>query len=153
MLAAAAEVAREAGVSAENAPLLDNGDRLSLSPGGMRVERAAVASGKVFLDSRPETVDVAVVRDRRQLAEEGFVVLFIPSDPKSSEIGVVARGVAAPEAGLASEVGRAVRAVLARATPEERGDVDWLRAEIALSARRACRRAFGVRPVIVPVVA
>lgn len=153
MLAAAAEVAREAGVSAEDAPLLDNGDRLSLFPEGMRVERAAVASGKIFLDSRPETVDVAVVRDRRQLAEEGFVVLFIPSNPKSSEIGVVARGVAAPEAGLASEVGRAVRAVLARATPEERDDVDWLRAEIALSARRACRRAFGVRPVIVPVVA
>ena len=152
MLAATAEVAREAGVPAEDVPLLDNGDRLLLSPDGMRVERAAVPSGKIFLDSRPEEVDVAVVRDRRQLAEEGFVVLFIPLTSGSSEIGVVARGVAASEADLASEVGRAARAVLARATREERADADWLRAEIALSARRACRRAFGVRPVIVPVV-
>jgi hypothetical protein len=42
--------------------------------------------------------------------------------------------------------------VLARATPEERNDPEWLRAEIALAAKRACRRAFDIRPVIVPVI-
>jgi len=36
--------------------------------------------------------------------------------------------------------------------PEERSDAEWLRAEIALAAKRACRREFGIRPVIVPVV-
>jgi hypothetical protein len=41
--------------------------------------------------------------------------------------------------------------VLARASDEERTDPEWLRAETALAARRACRRVFGVRPVIVPV--
>jgi len=153
MLAAAAEVAREAGLREESVPLLDNGDRLLLSEAGVRVERGAVPSGKIFLDSRPETVDPGVVRDRRQLAEEGFVVVFVPSDPRSEEVGVVSRGVAAAEVGLAEEVSRAARAVLARASPEERADVEWLRAEIALAARRACRRAFGIRPVIVPVVA
>ena len=42
--------------------------------------------------------------------------------------------------------------LLARASDEERADPEWLHAETALAARRACRRVFGVRPVIVPVV-
>jgi mRNA degradation ribonuclease J1/J2 len=96
-------------------------------------------------------VEPGVVKDRRQMAEEGFVVVLLPADPRG-EVSVVARGVAAPERELAGEVGRAVAAVLARATEEERGDTDWMRAETALAAKRACRRVFGVRPVIVPVV-
>jgi ribonuclease J len=151
MLAAAAEVAEASGIPAERVHLLDNGDRLTLEAGEAHVERGAVEAGRIYLDSRPEAVGPDVVKDRRQMAEEGFVVVLLPADPRS-EVSVVARGVAAPEAELAGEVGRAARAVLARATEEERGDPDWLRAEVALAAKRACRRVFGVRPVIVPVV-
>jgi ribonuclease J len=148
MLAAAAQIARDCGVPADRVPLLDNGDRLTLAAGGLRVDRGAVTTGKIFLDSRPETVDLEVVRDRRRLAEEGFVVVLV----RGRDIAVVSRGVARDEAGLAEEVSRAARQVLDRATPEERGDAEWLRAEIALGAKRACRREFGIRPVIVPVI-
>jgi len=148
MLAAAAQVARDSGVPADRVPLVDNGDRLVLSAEGVRVERGAVATGKIFLDSRPEAVDLEIVRDRRQLAEEGFVVVFV----HDREIAVVSRGVARDEAGLADEVSRAAKEVLERATAEERSDVEWLRSEIALTAKRACRREFGIRPVIVPVI-
>jgi ribonuclease J len=151
MLAAAAEVAEARGIPTERIHLLDNGDRLTLSPSGAGVERGVVAAGRIYLDSRPEAVGPDVVRDRRQMAEEGFVVVLLPADPRG-EISVVARGVAAPEAELVGEVGRAARAVLARASDEERADPDWLRAEVALAAKRACRRVFEVRPVIVPVV-
>jgi mRNA degradation ribonuclease J1/J2 len=130
--------------------LLDNGDRLVLAAGGSQVERGAVAAGRIYLDSRPEAVGAEVVKDRRQLAEEGFVVVLLPADPRG-EVSVVARGVAAPEAELAGEVARAVRIVLARASDEERSDPEWLRAETALAAKRACRRLFGIRPVILPV--
>jgi ribonuclease J len=148
MLAAAAQVARDAGVPADRTPLLDNGDRLVLSAEGVRIERGAVPTGKIFLDSRPEAVDLDIVRDRRRLAEEGFLVVFV----RDREIAVVSRGVARAEAGLAGEISRAAREVLDRATPEERADVEWLRSEIALAAKRACRREFGIRPVIVPVI-
>jgi len=148
MLAAAAQVARDSGVAADRVPLVDNGDRLVLSAEGVRVERGAVPTGKIFLDSRPEAVDLEIVRDRRRLAEEGFVVVFV----HDREIAVVSRGVARDEAGLAGEVSRAAKEVLERATPEERSDVEWLRSEIALTAKRACRREFGIRPVIVPVI-
>ena len=148
MLAATAEIAVAVGVPAGRVYLLDNGDRLVLSDEGTRVETRAVPCGIVYLDDRPESVDPEVVRERRQLAEEGVVVVLI----RDGEVDVVSRGVAAPEAELADEVSRAARAVLARATPEELADLEWLRAEIALAAKRACRRALSLRPVIVPVV-
>jgi len=151
MLAAAAEVAEQRGIPQERIHLLDNGDRLTIHKGDADLERSVVAAGRIYLDSRPEAVGPEVVKDRRQMAEEGFVVVLLPADP-SGEISVVARGVAAPEAELAGEVGRAARAVVARASAEERADPDWLRAEVALAAKRACRRVFGARPVIVPVV-
>jgi ribonuclease J len=152
MLAAAADAAVEAGVARDRIFLLDNGDRLTISAAGVGVEPGAAPAGRVYFDSRPEPVEAEVVRDRRQLAEEGFVVVFAPADARSGEITVVSRGVAAPEAEIAAEVRRATRSVLARATPEEHNDHDWLRAEIALAARRACRRTFDIRPVIVPVI-
>ena len=148
MLAAAAEVAAGAGVAPECVHLLDNGDRLILTEAGARVEPQAVACGIVYLDDRPETVDAGVVRERRQLSEEGVVVVLV----RGGEVDVVSRGVAAPEAALAGEVSRAALAVLARASPEERADGEWLRAEIAIAAKRACRRSLGLRPVIVPVL-
>lgn len=154
MLAAAAEIAIETGISPENVFLLDNGDRLVLSRDeGLRVERGASPAGRVYYDARTELVDAAIVRDRRHLAEEGFVVVFVSADPASREVSVVSRGVATEASRLAEEVGRAARAVLARASAEERADFEWLRAEIAIAAKRACRRVFDVRPVIVPVVA
>lgn len=148
MLAALSDIAREAGVPGDRVPILDNGDRLTISDSGLRVERGAVVTGKIFLDSRPEAVDLEVVRDRRRLAEEGFVAVLV----HGREIAVAARGVAEDEPGLVRTVTTAAMQVLDRATPEELADPEWLRAEIALAAKRACRREFGIRPVIVPVV-
>ena len=148
MLAAAAEVAAAVGVPPARRYVLDNGDRLVLTVEGNRVEPGAVSCGTVFLDERTEAVDPEIVKERRHLAEEGVVVILVRRDT----VDVVSRGVAADEAELAGEVSRATRAVLARATNEERRDPEWLRAEIAIAAKRACRRALGLRPVIVPVV-
>ncbi|HYK42607.1 MAG TPA: MBL fold metallo-hydrolase RNA specificity domain-containing protein, partial [Thermoanaerobaculia bacterium] len=153
MLAATAAVAQARGIPAHAVFLLDNGDRLTLSPDGARIDPSAVPSGRIYYDARTEPVDPSIVRDRRHMAEEGFVVVLVPADPTSREVSVVSRGVAADERELGDEVRRAALAVLARATPEERADFEWLRAEIAISAKRACRRVFEVRPVIVPVVA
>jgi ribonuclease J len=153
MLVAAGAAAADAGIGPDAVHLLDNGDRLTLSEAGVSIARGAVAAGRIYYDARTEPVDAAVVRDRRHLAEEGFLVVFVPADPKSQEVAVVSRGIAADERALSDEVRKAARAVLTRATLEEREDFDWLRAEIAIAAKRACRRTFDIRPVVVPVVA
>jgi ribonuclease J len=153
MLVAAAEIAAASGIRPDRVHLLDNGDRLTISAAGTRMEPAAVPAGRVYFDNRPELIEPAVVRDRRQMAEEGFVVVFLSSTNRDADIAVVTRGVAGSESEIGEEVRRAARAVLARATAEEREDPEWLRAEIAIAAKRACRRVFDIRPVIVPVVA
>ena len=149
MLAAAGDVAVSEGIPRDRVHLVDNGDRIVLSAGGSaRIEPGAVPCGTVYLDDRPELVDPEVVRERRRLSEEGFVVLLVRGD----DVDVVSRGVAADPQALAGEVSRAAKAVLARASAEERADPEWLRAEIAIAAKRACRRELGLRPVIVPVL-
>jgi len=148
MLAAASEIAREEGVAAEGVYVLDNGDRLTLAEGSARLESGAVAAGAVYLDERAEAVDPEILRERRQLAEDGVIVVRV----RGGEVDVDSRGVAADATELAGEIARAARSVLAGATLEERNDAGWLRAEIALASRRACRRVFGLRPVIVPLV-
>jgi ribonuclease J len=148
MLVAAGEVARAVGVPPDRIPLLDNGDRLVLDGGRLRVDPQAAPCGAVLLNDRTEAVDPDVVRERRHLAAEGVVVVLV----RGEEIDVITRGVSAGDANLADEVARSARGVLGRATAEERADAEWLRAEIALAARRACRRAFGLRPLIVPVL-
>ncbi len=148
MLAAAAEVACAAGVAADRVFLADNGDRLTLGPGSVGLEPGAVDCGVVYLDERSEAVAPQVLHDRRQLSQEGVVLVLV----RGTEIDVVSRGLAAAEAELSREVSRAARGVLSRATPEERADREWMRAEIALAARRACRRLFGARPLVIPVL-
>jgi len=152
MLVAAADVAVESGVRPDRVYLLDNGDSLTISADAARIDPGTYPAGRVYFDSRPELVEAAVVRDRRQMAQEGLLVVFVSSASRNAEIAVVSRGVAGVEGAISEEVRRAARAVLLRATPEERLDRDWLRAEIAVAAKRACRRAFDIRPVIVPVV-
>jgi ribonuclease J len=147
MLAAAAVIAAGAGVAPDRIHVMDNGDRLTLASGGERVEPGAASWGAVFLDARAAAVDPAILRERRQLAEEGVVVVLVRGDA----VDVVLRGVA-DEAAVAGEVSRAARAVLARASAEERRDTEWLRAEIAIAGKRACRRTLGLRPLIMPVI-
>ena len=93
-----------------------------------------------------------MLRDRRQLAEDGLVVVSIRLNSRPPEVSVVFRGVSAPATELAGALERAARAVLARSSAEELADPEWLSAEISIAAKRACRRGFGLRPVIVPVV-
>jgi ribonuclease J len=152
MLAAAAGVALEAGIPPDAVHLLDNGDRLVLSDAGIEIEPGAVSAGRIYLDTRPQVVAVEVLRDRRQLAEEGLVVVSVRPRARPPEVSVVVRGVAAPDAELSEEVTRAARVVLARASAEELADPEWLSTEMTIAAKRACRRVFGLRPVIVPVV-
>jgi ribonuclease J len=155
MLAAAAEIAIGVGVPADRVSVVDNGDRLILEDGqgAVRIEPGAVPCGTVYLDDRPEAVGAEVVRERRQLAEEGVVVVLVSSrDRNRRDVAVISRGVASPPEALAAEVSRAAREVLARASPEEHADPEWLRAEIVIAAKRACRRTLELRPVIVPVI-
>jgi ribonuclease J len=118
-----------------------------------------VPSGYLYVDGIVGDIGHAVLRDRRQLAEEGVVVVILTVDQRTGEIvtgpEIVTKGwVYAPEADeLLEEAKTAVRDELAANVTSD-GTIDFE------SIRRHARRALGRfinertkrRPAVIPVV-
>jgi ribonuclease J len=153
-LAECAQAAVEAGVPADRTFLLDNGDALFLSD-GVRIERSAHEARAVFLDAAlGAEIEGEALRERRLLGSEGLVVVIAAMSARGPQrIEVVSRGLAADSADVAFEVAREVNAALSAGSPEERLDPEWARSTVSSAARRLCRRKYGSRPMVVPIVA
>ena len=121
-----------------------------------RAER--VTAGRVFVDGKGiGEVEGVVLRDRRHLSEDGFVLAVVAMAQQSGELvsgpDLVTRGVVGEEAsaevleGARSEVLAALDAI----NPESRTDP----AEVKEEVRKALKRYFkrlDRRPVILPFV-
>jgi ribonuclease J len=153
-----AELALASGVKPENVFVCEDGDQVTISDQHVDVERQAVPSGYTYVDGIVGDIGQGVLRDRRQLAEEGVVVVFVTVDKRSGEIvtgpEIVTKGwVHATEAeSLLEEARETVRAAVEDAT--EQGGTDFE------TVRRSARRTLGKfisertkrRPAIIPVV-
>jgi ribonuclease J len=153
-----AQLAQDVGMPPENIFVCEDGDAVTLDAEGVQVEQRAVPAGYLYVDGIVGDVGHGVLRDRRNLAEEGVVVVIVTVDATSGEVvtgpEIVTRGwVYAPEAEeLIEEAKAAVRASLAEAAEEGATDFDTL--------RRHARRALGKfinertrrRPAVIPVV-
>jgi len=153
-----ARLASEVGVPPERVTVCEDGDAITLTRDGLDVERKAVPAGYLYVDGIVGDVGHGVLRDRRNLAEEGVVVVIVTVDAESGELvtgpEIVTRGwVYAPEAEeLIEDAKSAVRESLADAAGEGATDFDTL--------RRHARRALGKfinertrrRPAVIPVV-
>jgi len=153
-----AQLARDVGLDAAHTPICEDGDMITLTDEGLEVERRAVPAGFLYVDGIVGDVGLGVLRDRRNLAEEGVVVVIVTVDAQKREIitgpEIVTRGwVYAPEAEeLLEEAKTAVRDSLQEAFDQEVTDFDTL--------RRHARRALGKfinertkrRPAVIPVV-
>ncbi len=151
-LLACGALAREAGVPENEIFLCDNGDSVFLGEARRLVRRARPA-GAIYLDAaRGSEMAEAGIRDRRVLGVNGVVVVTVTATGAGFHVAVEGRGVAADSETLAGEVSSEVRSALERGAPHPRGNRDWVRSETELAAKRACRRAFGIRPMIVASV-
>ena len=153
-----AELAEMSGVAPEKVIVCEDGDALALTETGMEVERRAVPSGFLYVDGIVGDIGQGVLRDRKQLAEEGVVVVIVTIDQRTGEIvtgpEIVTKGwVYAPEAeALLEEAKQAVRESLQEAANEGATDFETI--------RRHARRALGKfinektrrRPAVIPVV-
>jgi len=86
MLSAHADLAESVGVDPENIMVLEDGDVLEFDEDGAEViER--LPAGHVYVDGlRLWDVDSAVLRDRRHLSRDGFVVVVVPVDHASGDL-------------------------------------------------------------------
>jgi len=153
-----AELALASGVKPENVFVCEDGDQVTISDQHVDVDRQAVPAGYTYVDGIVGDIGQGVLRDRRQLAEEGVVVVFVTVDRRSGKIvsgpEIVTKGwVHATEAeSLLEEARETVRKAVEDAT--ESGGTDFE------TVRRSARRTLGKfisektkrRPAIIPVV-
>jgi ribonuclease J len=139
--------------------VLETGETLEIDrEGARRGEKVQV--GRVCIDSGTidEVVEDIVIRDRRHLSEEGFVlpIIAINKDSGKSESlpEIVSRGFMSFEDGsdLLQEARKVVARTLETSTPEERSDWGVMQEKIRADLKRFLNKATSRRPLIMPVI-
>ncbi len=153
-----AELAEASGVEHAKVIVCEDGDAITITDDGITAQLDAVPSGYTYVDGIVGDIGKGVLRDRRQLAEEGVVVVFVTVDKRTAEIvtgpEIVTKGwVHATEAeDLLVEAREAVRAAIEDSAEGLATDFETVRR----NARRALGRFINDRtkrrPAIIPVV-
>ncbi len=151
-------LAEDVGVPADRIFVCEDGDALTVGDKKVDVERRAVPAGYQYVDGITGDVDQGVLRDRRTLAEEGFVVVIVTVDSKTGEVvtgpEIVTRGwIHAAEAEeLLEDARAAVLSSLADAAGEGATDFETLRRHTRKAVGRLISQRTKRRPAIIPVV-
>jgi ribonuclease J len=143
----------------EDTFILESGQVLEIDPHGAR-KAGKVPVGRVCIDSGSidEVVEDMVIRDRRHLAEDGFVIPIIAVDKNTGRSDglpeIVSRGFVSLEEG--SELIAAARQVVARtienSSREERTDWGVMQEKIRTDLKRFLHKETSRRPLIMPVI-
>ncbi len=151
-------IAERAGVAADAITLVEDGDVLEMSNGSLR-RGDDVKAGMVLVDGiGVGDVGPVVLRDRRLLAEDGFLLCVVTIDARSGEVlagpDLVSRGFVHIDESRDLLDEAADRAAAALDDLEAERVTDWS------AIKKACRRSLGEfiwqqtgrRPMILPVI-
>ena len=102
-------------------------------------------------------VEDIIIRDRRHLSEDGFVLPIIAINKHSGRSEglpeIVSRGfVAGDNAAILQEARGVVARTLETSTPEERGDWGVMQEKIRTDLKRFLSKQTQRRPLIMPVI-
>jgi ribonuclease J len=154
--AALAEHLRFAGL--EDTFVLETGETLEIDHlGARRGERVTV--GRVCIDSGSldDVVEDIIIRDRRHLSEDGFVLPIIAINKHTGKSEglpeIVSRGfVGSDGSGILQQARGVVAKTLETSTPEERGDWGVMQEKIRTDLKRFLAKETQRRPLIMPVI-
>lgn len=159
-LARHAALARQMGhLGLEQVFVLETGETLEIDPmGARRGEKVPV--GRLCIDSGTldEVVEDLVIRDRRHLSEDGFVVPIIAINKLTGKSEappeIVSRGFVSDKDGseLLARAKEVVARTLNQSTPEERADWGLMQEKIRADLKRFLAREASRRPLILPVI-
>ncbi len=155
-LALHADLARSMGVSKENAFLLEDGDILELTEESGKIVGRAL-SGPTYVDGLDAwDMDSMVLRDRRTLARDGFIVVILAVDKRAGRIigkpEVISSGFVDPEE--SQDLLDKTREWLAKELDHgDEGKQEWefLQAKVKNSLSRYLYDVTHRRPMILPV--
>jgi ribonuclease J len=139
--------------------VLESGETLEIDAAGAR-KGAPVTVGRVCIDSGTldEVVEDMVIRDRRHLSEDGFVLPIIAINKHTGRSEtlpeIVSRGFMSMEESseVLSEARQVVLRTLESSTAEERGDWGVMQEKIRADLKRFLLKQTSRRPLIMPVI-
>src|ERR1700719_4345919 len=153
-----AEMARSMTGSVGKVLMIESGDVLEFDELGAR-KLDKVTVGRVCIDSgsRTDVVEDLVIKDRRHLSEDGFVLPIIAINKLKGTVEsipeIVMRGFAAgSEEGFVREARRVVVATLDGSTAEEKADYGVIKEKIRADLKRFIVKTTARRPLIMPVI-
>jgi ribonuclease J len=139
--------------------MIESGDILEFDElGARRIGEAQV--GRVLIDSgsTADIVEEVIIRDRRHLSEDGFVMPILAINKLTGELEgtpeIVTRGFAgAPDDdGFVKEAVDTVRRTLEQSSLEEVADYGMIKEKIRVDLKRYINRNTQRRPLIIPVI-
>ena len=152
-----AELAGSLGI-VEKTFLLEDGDVLEIGK-DKAAKTGKVTVGRVCIDSggsASDVVDEIVIKDRKHLSEDGFVMPIIAIDKHSGKIEgppeIVTRGFAVEDPDTVADVRSVVQRVLEQSSAEERADYGVVKEKIRTELKRTIQKSTGRRPLIMPVI-
>ena len=160
MLAAHAEIAREAGIPEKNAVVVENGQIVNLTPKSLSIEKRQVPSNYIMVDGLGiGDVGEIVLRDRQMLAEDGMFVIVTIVDKQSGKVkgspDIISRGFVylRESKDLMRETRKKVIDIIHHAT-DSGGAVNWtyIKEEIRNKIGQFFFTKTKRRPMILPVV-
>jgi ribonuclease J len=138
--------------------VLETGQTLEIDEAGAR-EGERITVGHVCIDSGSldDVVEDMTIRDRRHLAEDGFVLPIIAIDKRTGKSEglpeIVSRGFIGSEgAEILQEARSIVSRTLEASTPEEMGDWGVMQEKIRIELKRYLTKQTQRRPLIMPVI-
>ena len=139
--------------------ILESGQTLMIDSNGAR-KGETVTVGRVCIDSGSigDVVEDMVIRDRRHLSEDGFVLPIITMNKNSGLAEgppeIVSRGFMSMEEGtdLLRDARQLVLKTIEGSTAEERGDWGVMQEKIRADLKRFISKQTSRRPLIMPVI-
>lgn len=152
-----AELAASMHGSVGNVMLIESGDVLEFDELGAR-KAGRVNVGRICIDSgsRADVVEDLVIKDRRHLSEDGFVLPIIAINKLTGRVEIspeiVTRGFSAGENGFMDEIRHLVAETLSQSSEEERADYGVIKEKIRADLKRYISKQTQKRPLIMPVI-
>ncbi|MFQ5929307.1 MAG: ribonuclease J [Acidobacteriota bacterium] len=152
-----ASLARDQGIRQEHILIIENGDTLKLTSDSVEIP-GKVQVGRRFIDEGIlEEVHEVVLRDRRYLSEDGFVVVVLRVDRLSGDLigkpELVSRGFVLMDTSeeLMVATRDEVRTIVSDTPVEEKQDEELFKEIVRRRLKRFLRKQTGKRPMILPV--
>lgn len=154
-------IAMEAGMSEDNVVIPDNGTIIEFYDGGTKVRKLkdSASSRVVMIDATSDDLSDIVVRDRKQLSEDGIFVVIVTTDAKTGAVikspDIISRGFIylKESRDLLQEARKMSRKAVEDVTKGAHPiNYDYAKNSLRDSIERLLSRKTGKRPIVLPVI-